>query len=166
MRPELQRLFTGLEPERDLRLLLRVFRTAHLEEHVPRETVLGKVLERPIAELRPADGNAAMEAVLRRVFGVLLGRTEDDGGMSRRTVGQDVGAIERDLGRAVLVGNDDVREAREAVTENDASRRAETRVELCSCHTRHIIPLSDQKFTVQGPWERQQALTDSTVGST
>ena len=29
-----------------------------------------------------------------------------------------------------------------------------------------VIPLSDQKFTVQGPWERQQALTDSTVGST
>ena len=60
MRPELQRLFAGLEPERDLRLLLRVFRTAHLEERVPRETVLGKVLERPIAELRPADGNAAV----------------------------------------------------------------------------------------------------------
>ena len=132
VRPELQRLVIGPEPERDLGHLLGILRPAHLENHLARETMLRQHLREAVAELRPADRNAAVKGIAAVV--VALRRTENDRRMARRTVRKDVRPKERHLRRTVLVRQHHFGISGKALVKHNASRRPVPRIQLIDSH--------------------------------
>ena len=126
MRPKRLGIIARPDTERQLGHFLGVDAPADLEQHDPREAVPAHSLDRELTELRPADGDPAVDRLAAVV--VALGRTEDDGRLSGRTVREDVRPEERDLRRPVLARDNRNRIAGETVAKDDASRRPKPRI--------------------------------------
>ena len=140
VRPERLRVWRRGQADRHLRHVLGVLGAADRERHLAGEAVLGHAGNRLVAELRPADRDAAVERVAAVV--VALGGTEDHGTVTGRTVGKDVRAQKRNLGRTELVADHDLGIAAVAGVEDDAPGSPEAAVQFIDSHHDVFLPVA------------------------
>ena len=162
VRPGLARLVVRLESQRDLRRVLGILRALHGPLRVARDAVHLRAFRAVAGEPGPADGDAAVDFRPGRRLVVRMRHVEHRH-VAGRAVRDRLGAEERNLRGAVLVGKHDNRRIVPRGAEHDAARRAVAPVQIvavCVAGRGHLT--SQPPRPGRGPPSRR---TCSTAGS-